>query len=96
MWTAIIDVLSKTFTCLNLKVFKMPETATNSLYAITNKIIYDCEYLFVCLIVFIATFNNISVIWAQSDAILAQAYNRLLCLLRNDMWLYIYITNDHR
>ena len=32
----------------------------------------------------------------QSDAILTQAYNRLLCLLRNDMWLYIYITNDHR
>ena len=63
MWTAIIDVLSKTFTCLNLKVIKMPETATNSLYAITTKIIYDCECLFVCLIVFIATFNNISVIW---------------------------------
>ena len=66
MWTSIIDVLSKTFTCLNLKVIKMPETATNSLYAITNKIIYDCEYLFVCLIVFIATFNNISVIWWRS------------------------------
>ena len=47
MWTAIIDVLSKTFTCLNLKVIKMPQTATNSLYVITNKIIYDCECLFV-------------------------------------------------
>ena len=66
MWTSIIDVLSKTFTCLNLKVIKMPQTATNSLYAITNKIIYDCECLFVCLMVFIATFNNISVIWWRS------------------------------
>ena len=66
MWTSIIDVLSKTFTCLNLKVIKMPQTATNSLYAITNTIIYDCECLFVCLIVFIATFNNISVIWWRS------------------------------
>ena len=48
MWTAIIDVLSKTFTCLNLKVIKMPQTVANSIYAITNKIIYDCECL--CLL----------------------------------------------